>query len=356
MTTLAELADAVELQLEWVGSVRHQNSVVTWAHATELLNPTTYLRGGELVCTVGTALADASSYRQFVDAVQSSRAVGICFGVGDVHAQVPELLVRECASRDVPLLAAAFGAPFLAINEYLVQRRTAQESLAQMRERTGQLLMLVADRLASPRSLEPALAEVGLAFDSLVFSIWPAGACRRLEASADARGTLLAETPQLDLAIAADFTVIRNLAEGVGVVCGYSSEVALGDAVRGIGEARAAFEIARQGNQSVGPESLTSLDGLLLQQPQRRLQPFVDQLIRPLLEHDRERNTHLLATLRTFLDNDGSLVLTARTEFLHVNTVRHRLERIAEITGKNPSVFSDRTALAIALWAHANAV
>ena len=354
MTTLTELIAAEELRLEWAGSVRGGDQDVAWAHATELLNPSAYLRGGELVCTVGTFLMDRPSCRQFVDAVRSSNAVGICFGVGDVHAEVPEELVQECRSAGLPLITAAFGAPFLVINEYLVRRRTEQESATQLRERVGHLLLLVADRLASPRALIPELANVGLGVDALVFSAWPAGAARRIASMAAGEGILLAETPQLDLLVSQDAMVLDDLAAGVGAVCGYSSAVPLNDAVRGISEARAAFEIARQGNRSVGPESLTSLDGLLRQQPARRLQPFVDQLVRPLIEHDLARNANLLQTLRTFLDCDGSLVLTARTEFLHVNTVRHRLERIAEITGKNPANLNDRTALAIALWASAN--
>jgi DNA-binding PucR family transcriptional regulator len=56
-------------------------------------------------------------------------------------------------------------------------------------------------------------------------------------------------------------------------------------------------------------------------------------------------------TLRAFLRCDGSLQRTAREQYLHVNTVRHRLSRVHELTGRNPLVFDERVALAIALWA-----
>ena len=59
-----------------------------------------------------------------------------------------------------------------------------------------------------------------------------------------------------------------------------------------------------------------------------------------------------MATLRSYFDNNGSLVDTARAEFLHVNTVRHRLERIRELTGRDPFDLHDRIDLVIALWAH----
>ena len=42
---------------------------------------------------------------------------------------------------------------------------------------------------------------------------------------------------------------------------------------------------------------------------------------------------------------------TARTLFLHTNTVRHRLARINQITGRNPLNFDDQAAFTIGLRA-----
>lgn len=52
-----------------------------------------------------------------------------------------------------------------------------------------------------------------------------------------------------------------------------------------------------------------------------------------------------------FLATNGSLIDTARELFLHTNTVRHRLARIHEITGRNPLHFEDQAAFAIGLRA-----
>ena len=45
----------------------------------------------------------------------------------------------------------------------------------------------------------------------------------------------------------------------------------------------------------------------------------------------------LIATLTEFLDAGGSVEATARARYIHPNTVRYRLKRIAEITGHSPS-------------------
>jgi DNA-binding PucR family transcriptional regulator len=54
----------------------------------------------------------------------------------------------------------------------------------------------------------------------------------------------------------------------------------------------------------------------------------------------------LLETLDAFVAAGGVLEGTARTLFVHPNTVRYRLRRIADITGLNPT--SPRAAYALA--------
>ncbi len=54
---------------------------------------------------------------------------------------------------------------------------------------------------------------------------------------------------------------------------------------------------------------------------------------RPLTDADAV----LLQTLRAFLDAGGALEASARALFVHANTVRYRLRRIAEISGESPT-------------------
>jgi hypothetical protein len=57
----------------------------------------------------------------------------------------------------------------------------------------------------------------------------------------------------------------------------------------------------------------------------------------------------LLATLGAFIECGGSLEATARTLFVHPNTVRYRLRRLTELTGFAPTDPRDRWALSLAL-------
>jgi DNA-binding PucR family transcriptional regulator len=57
----------------------------------------------------------------------------------------------------------------------------------------------------------------------------------------------------------------------------------------------------------------------------------------------------LLETLDAFLTHGGALEATARALFVHPNTVRYRMRRVAEITGYAPLQPRDAFALRIAL-------
>jgi hypothetical protein len=57
----------------------------------------------------------------------------------------------------------------------------------------------------------------------------------------------------------------------------------------------------------------------------------------------------LLETVATFLDSGGGLEATARALFVHPNTVRYRLRRVAEVCGQSPTTSRGAFALRLAL-------
>lgn len=59
---------------------------------------------------------------------------------------------------------------------------------------------------------------------------------------------------------------------------------------------------------------------------------FVEEWLGPLMAYDRRRNARLVATLRAFLDRNGSYRETARALHIHHNTVRYRISQIYALT------------------------
>ena len=74
---------------------------------------------------------------------------------------------------------------------------------------------------------------------------------------------------------------------------------------------------------------------------------LVDSVVVPLEKAGGE----LLQTLATYVEGGGALEACARTLFVHPNTVRYRLKRVSELTGRNPADPRDALVLRIALVA-----
>ena len=79
------------------------------------------------------------------------------------------------------------------------------------------------------------------------------------------------------------------------------------------------------------------------------LRGFVDQVLGPLIDYDRQRQTSLVSTLATFLDHNGNLQASARQLDLHVNSVAYRVQRIQAIAGLDLDHADDRLLAQVAL-------
>jgi DNA-binding PucR family transcriptional regulator len=75
-------------------------------------------------------------------------------------------------------------------------------------------------------------------------------------------------------------------------------------------------------------------------------QVLIERGYRPLA---RATSAELLGTASTYLALGRSVEGTARRLFVHPNTVRYRLRRVAELTGWNPTEPRDAYVLEIAI-------
>jgi sugar diacid utilization regulator len=123
---------------------------------------------------------------------------------------------------------------------------------------------------------------------------------------------------------------------------------------RPLAQAREAVRVlrARRGGPDVTTfEALGGYRLLLGLQEPGQLRRFAETVLGPLREHDRRRDGELEATLRAFLGHDGHWATTAEALYVHVNTLRNRLARIAELTGRDVGRTADRVDLFLALEA-----
>ncbi|MEV4089935.1 helix-turn-helix domain-containing protein, partial [Nonomuraea fuscirosea] len=82
---------------------------------------------------------------------------------------------------------------------------------------------------------------------------------------------------------------------------------------------------------------------------QDTLRAFSHDLLASLRRHDARRGGDLERTVRAFLDHDGQWATTAAALHIHVNTLRNRLAKAAELTGRDVNRTEDRVDLFLAL-------
>jgi purine catabolism regulator len=97
-------------------------------------------------------------------------------------------------------------------------------------------------------------------------------------------------------------------------------------------------------HHQVGSHSL-----LLALQDEDVLAAFRRALLQPLEEHDARRHSQLVETLDRFLSSGCRWQRTAGELHVHVNTLRHRLSRVEQLTGRDLGSMEDRVDLWIAL-------
>ncbi|MEV7968569.1 helix-turn-helix domain-containing protein [Sphaerisporangium sp. NPDC088356] len=135
----------------------------------------------------------------------------------------------------------------------------------------------------------------------------------------------------------------------VGVSAGLIGPGAIRGGAEEAGHARRLAE-ARGGGVVPSDEIYTHVL-LLATVPDDVRRSFADRILAPLFAYDRRHQSELVRTLGTFLDCAGSWNTCAERMHVHVNTVRYRIRRVEELTGRDLSAMEDRVDLFLALRA-----
>src|SRR6266508_5733191 len=162
----------------------------------------------------------------------------------------------------------------------------------------------------------------------------------------------------------------RAAAEAVaeGVLAGEAARFGLGAPEtdpralrRAYQEARFALQAATaartEGRGRAAPARVASVEDLgshrllLALQQDAALEAFSRGLLGPLRAYDRRQHGDLVASLRTFLEHNGNWEAAARALAVHRHTLRYRIRRVAELTGRDLESAADRVEFWLALQA-----
>src|SRR4030081_2352111 len=90
---------------------------VRWVHISELIDPTPWLSGGELLLTTGLQLDGSERQREFLARLADHQLAGLGFGTGFTHPAVPAPLLEAAHERDFPVFDVPYEVPFTAVTE-----------------------------------------------------------------------------------------------------------------------------------------------------------------------------------------------------------------------------------------------
>ena len=315
--------------------------VIRWSLPSDLLDPSPYLRGGELVLTSGISMTEVEAQRKFVAAVCGAGASAIGFALGVVTDEVPAPIIRTANALGVAVLRIPADVAFVEITQRLAAEQHRQEQEARERARVGAIIDMVRRGQASAVVLGAELDNA----DAVHIVVAPS-TIRLPLPEGSVVGTVGADTVAI---VPGTIGGLLSAPHDIDAVFGWSGPIAQERIAIALREAFAAAAIAPRLRRPAGPRDLATWEGLVHRLTPDQIAPFTEHVITPLRRYDARHRTQLLQTAEALCLKDGGVQAASADLFIHENTLRKRAARIEEITGLNPLNALDRAAFLVAV-------
>ncbi len=106
-----------DLDVRLVAGEAGVDSAVRWVHISEIVDPTPWLSGGELLLTTGLQLERPEAQREYVARLAGHGLAGLGLGVGFAHDAIPEAMIEVADELGFPLFEVPYEVPFIAVTE-----------------------------------------------------------------------------------------------------------------------------------------------------------------------------------------------------------------------------------------------
>ncbi|HEY3866507.1 MAG TPA: PucR family transcriptional regulator [Solirubrobacteraceae bacterium] len=396
-----------ELGLTLVSGQESAQAHVRWVHSTELTDPTPWLKGGELLLTMGIQLDGPKAQRELIDRLADHEIVGLGFGTGFSHKKLPAALVTAARKREFPLFEVPYELPFIAITERafaqlvneryeMLQRNMVGDVLAEaltghlypeelqarlrpfgIGEQVAVLAFSTPDPTAAAALLERILEREGVhnlvaIRAGLLCAVIDADGLRKVGKGNGAGGRNGDGGEEVSDPIALAGRLRGELAERFGPVAAAASRVAPAHSLRlSFHEARCALEavrlqdwnaprggdVPRAGDAPRGgaaPEvasykDLGAFQLLLSLQDDDALISYCRGVLGPVEQGEGEYGDELLRSLDVFIEHNGHWEKAAGALYCHRHTLRYRIRRVEQLTGRDFSQARDRIEFWLAL-------
>ncbi|MGH2902108.1 MAG: PucR family transcriptional regulator [Solirubrobacteraceae bacterium] len=396
-----------ELGLTLAAGRESAQAHVRWVHSTELTDPTPWLKGGELLLTMGVQLDGPKAQRELIERLADHEIAGLGFGTGFSHKKLPAALVTAARKREFPLFEVPYELPFIAITERAFTQLVNERYEMLQRNMVGDVLAEALTGHLYPEELQARLRPFGIGEQVAVLAFStpdPTAAAALLERLLERDGVhnLVAIRAGLLCAVV-DANVVREagkgdgtgdrkgdggdreidpillagklrgeLAERFGTAAAAASRVAPTHSLRlSFHEARCALEAVRlqDGDAPRGggaprrgaaprggavPEvasyrDLGAFQLLLSLQDDDALISYCRGVLGPVEQGEGDYGDELLRSLDVFIEHNGHWEKAANALYCHRHTLRYRVRRVEQLTGRDFSQARDRIEFWLAL-------
>jgi purine catabolism regulator len=357
-----------ELGLTLASGHESAKAHVRWVHSTELPDPTPWLRGGELLLTTGLQLDRAKVQRELIQRLADHEIAGLGFGTGFRHKRLPPALLAAARKLSFPVFEVPYELPFIAITERAFAQLVNERYEMLQRNMVGDVLAETLTGHLYPEELQARLRpfQIGERVAVLAFTLKDlsaaASSLERILARERAHSLVAIRAGLLCAVVDADgFDPIElarkvrgELAARFGEVRAAASRAAPTHSLRlSFHEARCALEAVRLRNGDA-PEvaSYTDLGAfqlLLSLQDDDALISYCRGVLGPVEQGGGEYGEELLRSLDVFIEHNGHWEKAASALYCHRHTLRYRVRRVEQLTGRDFSNARDRIEFWLAL-------
>ncbi len=363
-----------ELGLELACGQESAQAHVRWVHSTELPDPTPWLKGGELLLSTGIQLTGPKSQRELINRLADHEIAGLGFGTGFAHKRLPAALLAAARAREFPLFEVPYELPFIAITERAFAQLLDERYELLQRTMVGDVLAEVLTGHMYPEDLQARLRPFGIGEQVAVLAF------KQADASAGAAvverflarehvpslvairaGLLCAVIDPRGASGAARLDPVElarkiraELAARFGEVRAAASRPAATHSLRiAFHEARCALEAVRLRNgdapEVASYEDLGAFQLLLSLQDDDALSSYCRSVLEPIERGEGEYGDELVRSLDVFIEHNGHWEKAANALFCHRHTLRYRIRRVEQLTGRDFSNARDRIEFWLAL-------
>ena len=372
--------------LKLVAGATGMDRTLHWVHVVELPDVMHWILGGELLFMTGIGIRDnLAQLPRIVEACAQRKVAGLVLNVGPYIPATPPEVIELAEQLGFPLFELPWEVKLVEVTKeicnHIMSQQVEEKSIQDILESilygdcsqpdllTSRAALYDYD-LAKPHrvlfvryggslptvkanlAIEQKVLEDKLQLQQIVNDTFRRVGKKVLSTARSDRLTLLVpsdgsmqEAQQVESIAQLILQMVQDKLKPMQVHIGWGSPFdQLPAAKQSLEQAELALKVAMTSGKKryFGYESLGFYKVLFNVSNRKELESFRSEVLGPLNEYDKRHGGELLPTLTAFLEDTENLSIVADRLHIHRNTLRYRLQKVEELTGRNLGDTQDR--------------